>query len=152
MLSLLGSVLGFGTSFLPKIMDYFQDRQDKAHELEVMTRQMELQLKLQEAGATQKLEEINVDADIREQEALLKHDSALTRKASTFMVNFSASVRPMVSYMLFAEFFTLTFLLAFDAIDLEFYKAIWNEPMQAVFATVTSFYFGSRSFNRKNHT
>jgi lysozyme len=31
MLSLLGSLLGFGTSFLPKVMDYFQDKQDKKH-------------------------------------------------------------------------------------------------------------------------
>ena len=36
MLSLLGSVLGFGTSFLPKVMDFFQDKQDKAHELNMM--------------------------------------------------------------------------------------------------------------------
>ena len=28
MLSLLGSVLGFGTSFLPKVMDFFQDLKD----------------------------------------------------------------------------------------------------------------------------
>jgi hypothetical protein len=33
MFSLLGSLLGFGTSFLPKVMDYFQDKQDKKHEL-----------------------------------------------------------------------------------------------------------------------
>jgi hypothetical protein len=39
MLSLLGSLLGFGTSFLPKVMDYFQDRQDKAHEIAMLKAQ-----------------------------------------------------------------------------------------------------------------
>ena len=38
MLSLLGSVLGFGTSFLPKVMDYFQDKQDKKHELSLQAK------------------------------------------------------------------------------------------------------------------
>ena len=62
MLSLLGSLLGFGTSFLPKVMDFFQDKQDKKHELEVM----EVQIRQQKELATQKLEAINVEADIRE--------------------------------------------------------------------------------------
>ena len=42
MLSLVGSLLGFTTSLLPKVMDYFQDRQDKALELAVMDKQMSL--------------------------------------------------------------------------------------------------------------
>ena len=73
MLSLLGSVLGFGTSFLPKVMDYFQDKQDKAHELRLMDKQLENQKVL---GA-QKLQMTHVEADIRESEALLKHDAKL---------------------------------------------------------------------------
>ena len=68
MLSLLGSLLGFGTSFLPKVMDYFQDRSDKKHELLVM----EVQIKQQNELAIQKLEMVNVEADIREVEALQK--------------------------------------------------------------------------------
>ena len=43
MLSLLGSVLGFGTSFLPKVMDYFQDKEDKKHELLLMDKQIQQQ-------------------------------------------------------------------------------------------------------------
>ncbi|HAI18752.1 MAG TPA: hypothetical protein DCM10_12370, partial [Xanthomarina gelatinilytica] len=60
MLTLLGSVLGFGTSFLPKVMDYFQDRSDKKHELLVL----ELQMKAQSQGHSERLEEINAEADI----------------------------------------------------------------------------------------
>ena len=64
MLSLLGSLLGFGTSFLPKVMDYFQDKQDKAHELALMDKQLEQQKVI---GA-QKLQMVNVEADIRQQD------------------------------------------------------------------------------------
>ena len=148
MLSLLGSVLGFGTSFLPKVMDYFQDKQDKAHELRLMDKQVEQQKALGEI----KLQHMHVEADIRESEALLKHDKAIMKSASTWVVTYAASVRPSIGYLLFLEFFILTSLLAFDMISLELYQAIWNEPMQVAFSTVLSFYFGSRSFNRRGHT
>ena len=32
MLTLLSSLLGFGTSFVPKILDFVQDKSDKAQE------------------------------------------------------------------------------------------------------------------------
>ena len=40
MLSLLGSLLGFGTSFLPRILDYFKEKRDQAHELSMMDKQL----------------------------------------------------------------------------------------------------------------
>ena len=65
MLSLLGSVLGFGTSFLPKVMDYFQDKQDKAHELEMMDKQLDQQKALGELA----LRRTHVEAEIEETKA-----------------------------------------------------------------------------------
>ena len=67
MLSLFGSLLGFGTSFLPKIMDYFQDKQDKAHELKLMSAQIYQQKALGEI----KLQHMHVEAEIKETAALL---------------------------------------------------------------------------------
>ena len=46
-------------------MDYFQDRSDKKHELQVM----EVQIRQQKELASQKLEAVNVEADIREIES-----------------------------------------------------------------------------------
>ena len=148
MLSLLGSLLGFGTSFLPKVMDFFQDKQDKAHELRLMDKQLENQKVL---GA-QKLQMTHVEADIRESEALLKHDANLQNKASPFVVNLAASVRPIVTYLLFLEIFILTFAVQFGWMDQEQYKLIWNNEMQAVWAAVVSFWFGSRTMARKQQT
>ena len=47
MLSLLGALLGFGTAFLPKVMEFFQDRQDKAHELKMLAAQTDAQVQLE---------------------------------------------------------------------------------------------------------
>ncbi|MGA0170883.1 MAG: hypothetical protein ACO3JV_14515 [Pseudomonadales bacterium] len=148
MLSLLGSLLGFGTSFLPKVMDYFQDKQDKAHELALMDKQLEQQKVI---GA-QKLQMVNVEADIRESEALLKHDAGLQKRSSQWIVDLAASVRPIVTYLLFVEIFVLTWLLALDMITTEMYRLVFNNEMQAVWAAVVSFWFGARTMARKQQT
>ena len=148
MLSLLGSLLGFGTSFLPKVMDYFQDRQDKAHELKLMSAQIEQQKALGEI----KLQHLHVEADIRESEALLKHSSKLQRSASPWVTNLAASVRPCITYLLFAEFALLTFSVNMDWITAEQYTMIWNNEFQCVWSSVVCFWFGSRTMARKTQT
>jgi hypothetical protein len=127
MFSLLGSLLGFGTSFLPKVMDYFQDKQDKKHELQL-------------------------EADIRETEALLKSQTALTKSSSQWITDLAASVRPFITYLLFVEFMALTLLLAGGYIDNAMYSLIWSDEVVGVWAAVISFWFGSRTFNRKSQT
>ena len=145
MLSLIGSLLGFGTSFLPKVLSFFEEKRDQAHELKLMDKQLEQQIKLGE----QKLQFINVDADIRETEALQKNQAQSTMNSSTWVVNLSATVRPVMTYLLFIEFMVLTFMLAFNWIDLQMYDRIWSNEIQAVWAAVVSFWFGQRSLNRK---
>ena len=145
MLSLLGSLLGFGTSFLPKLLGFFEEKRDQAHELKLMDKQLEQQIKLGE----QKLQYMNVEADNRETEALQKSQTKMTVKSSQWVINLSSSVRPIMTYLLFLEFMILTFMLAFNSIDLEMYNRIWSNEIQAVWAAVVSFWFGQRSFNRK---
>ena len=143
MLSLFGSLLGFGTSFLPKVMDYFQDRQDKAHELLVMDKQ----LAMQERGHEMRLEEINIDADIREAESLHRHD----RKAGVRWVDaLRGSVRPVVTYVMVLEFVfiksaTMYLIFGADGVSMETLDLIWDEETRALFATILSFWFGHRA-------
>ena len=145
MLSLIGSVLGFGTSFLPKVLGYFEEKRDQAHELSMMDKQLEQQLQI---GA-QKMQMMDVEADIRETETLHKEHSSITMKASKWCINLSASVRPVITYCLFIEFAALTLSVNMDWITTHQYMMIWNAEFQAVWAAVVSFWFGQRSFNRK---
>ncbi len=144
MLSFLGSLLGFGASFLPKILSYFEDRRDLKHELELFR----LQLDLQERLGALRLREVNVEADIRESEALHKSHAAVTRKSSQWVVNLSSTVRPVITYCFFLEIAVLTVLVSFDYMTQEEFRLIWNEELQAVWAAVVSFWFGQRSFSR----
>ena len=148
MFSLLGSLLGFGTSVIPLMMNYFQDKQDKKHELSLMDKQLEQQIQI----GNQKLDMVHVEADIRETEALLKSQTALTKSSSQWITDLAASVRPFITYLLFVEFMGLTMLLAGGYIDNAMYSLIWSDEVVGVWAAVISFWFGSRTFNRKSQT
>ena len=147
MLSLLGTLLGFGTSFLPKVMDYFQDRSDKKHELMVM----EVQIKQQKELAVQKLEMVNVEADIREVEALQK--SMQTPTGVRWIDGLRGSVRPVITYAFFllfcfVEVSAYLALTASGVSGLDAVNAVWDEDTKALFAAVIAFWFGGRAVAR----
>tara|TARA_R110002012_G_scaffold315751_1_gene529998 strand:- start:39775 stop:40221 length:447 start_codon:yes stop_codon:yes gene_type:complete len=148
MLSLLGSVLGFGTSIVPKVFDMIQDGKDKKHEIELMREQREI---AKAAGAI-KLQQTHVEADIREQEALMEHSAQLQERASPFIRNLAASVRPCITYLIFIEFAVLTLCVSMGWMTAEQYQMIWNNEFQAVYAGIISFWFGSRTMARKAQT
>ena len=146
MLSLLGSLLGFGTSFLPKVMDYFQDRSDKKHELAVM----EVQIRQQKELAIQKLEMVNVEADIREIEALQK---SMQPTGVKWIDGLRGSVRPVITYsffglFIFVEVSAYLSLTASGISGLDAVNAVWDKDTKALFAAVIAFWFGGRAIAR----
>ena len=146
MLSLMGSLLGFGTSFLPKVMEFFQDKHDKKHELAVM----EVQIRQQKEVASQKLEAINVEADIREIEALQK---SIQPSGVKWIDGLRGSVRPVITYsffllFVFVEVSAYLSLTASGVSGLDAAGAIWDEDTKALFAAVISFWFGGRAIAR----
>jgi|TARA_R100001163_G_C4953500_1_gene120278 hypothetical protein len=146
MLSLLGSLLGFGTSFLPKVMDFFQDRADKKHELAVM----EVQIRQQKELADQKLEMVNVEADVREMESLHK---SMQPTGVAFIDGLRGSVRPVITYaffglFIFVEVSAYLALTSQGVSGLDAANAVWSEETSALFAAVISFWFGGRAISR----
>ena len=151
MLSLLGSLLGFGTSFLPSVMSFFQDRADKSHELKVM----DLQIKSQSDAHVQRLEEINTQADVAQMNAMYKHDSGLQEHSASWTSTLSATVRPIITYSFFGLFcfVEVSAYLALTAKGLAINDAlliVWDEDTKALFAAVISFWFGNRMVSKWN--
>lgn len=146
MLSLLGSVLGFGTSFLPKVMDFFQDKQDKKHELAIM----EVQIRQQKEVAVQQLEMVNVEADIREIEAIQK---SVQNTDIKWIDGLRGSVRPVITYcffglFIFVEISAYVSLTASGISSLQAVQLVWSDEVMGLFAAVLSFWFGGRAINR----
>ena len=66
MITLLGSLIGFIGAAFPDFLKMWRDAADRKHELVIL----EMQMAQQEKGHAQRLEEINVQADISESRAL----------------------------------------------------------------------------------
>ena len=147
MLTLIGSLLGFASSALPDLFGLVRDWQDHKHELAILDRQMEMQ----KLGHQQRLEEIEVQADIVESKALYKHDRPV---GVAWVDSLRASVRPVITYAFFLLFAAvkgsgLYVLIAVEGLVLaEALPRIWDPETQALFAAVMSFWFGQRALNK----
>ena len=93
-MALLGSLLGFGSSFLPSVLDYFKANQQQKHRIEMMQIETELAQKRSEM----KLVELDKKADIEETRGLYEHDRSID--AGGFINALRGSVRPIVTLSL----------------------------------------------------
>lgn len=168
MLSLISSIFGFLASGLPKLLSFFQDRADKAHEINLAKMQTERELQLLERGyaAQARIEEIRTDqiameTDAQRQNAALDHDKAIMAKASNWVVNVNGMVRPIVTFIFVLELVLinmgLTYFLVIKqglgnlTVD-EFIAAadmIFSADEMALLSGIISFWFGSRQWGKK---
>ena len=160
MLTLLSTLLSFGMGGLPKLLDFFQDKNDKKHELELAQLQMQQQLAMAQQGfqSQERVEEIRTDqvamtTQVQERESLYAHDIAIGQGASQWVVNARAMVRPSITYgmfllLVFVDVFGFWYAwhteVPFDAA----LNQLWDDESQQIFASVIAFWFGTQSFKK----
>jgi hypothetical protein len=160
MLTLVSTLLGFASGGLPKVLDYFQDRGDKKHELALMAAQREREIALAKEGyiAQAKVEEIKTDqiamqTQAQERVAMYKHDMKIGEGASTWVINLRASVRPIVTYLFVGLLITVdvagiwyaysTGVAFADAMNL-----VFSDDEMSILAAIIAFHFGGRAFQK----
>jgi hypothetical protein len=156
---------------LHKILEFFQGRQDKAHELALAQLQIQRELEMRKLGfeAQERVEHIRseqlatesaantsqmlIGAQQAEMQAIYAHDTSLNEGTSQWMKNLRASVRPVITYGFF-------FLLVFVDIAGFWYgyymsvpfndllQMLWDNETQALFASIIAFHFGGRAFGK----
>jgi hypothetical protein len=171
MLTLLSTLISFLMGGLPKLLEFFQGRQDKAHELALAQLQITRELELRKAGfeAQERVEHIRSEqlatesaantqqvlmgAQQAEMQAIYAHDVSLNEGTSQWMKDLRASVRPVITYGFF-------FLLVFVDIGGFWYgyymsvpfndllEMLWDSETQALFASIIAFHFGGRAFGK----
>lgn len=158
MFTLFSTIASFLTAGVPKVLDFFQDKGDKKHELEMAQLQLTRELELQKAGFVQqakieeiKLDEIQTTTASAEQQALYTHDIEIGKGASQWAVNARSLVRPIVTYilLLLLVFIEVAGFIYATQTGVPFPVAIdklWDKDMEVVWASVLSFWFGSRAF------
>ena len=158
MLSILSGLLGIGSSALPSILQFFQQKGDQKHEMNMAKLQTEREMQMAQAGfASQekieaiKLDEIEMQTYTQEREALYNHDMKLMDKASQATVDLNARVRPYIA-------FTFVGLLVFVDVagmiwaiwtGVNFETAlnmVFSDDEMAIVSSIIGFYFGSRQW------
>jgi len=146
MITLLGSLLGFITSTFPSLLKLWQDSSDKKHELAVL----QLQMQAQAQSHTERLEEINTQADIAESDALYKTYAT----GIDWVDALNGTVRPVIAYSFFILYAAVK-LLAYAAIAssnavpfVVIHDTLWTDDDAAIFAGIISFYFGQRAMKK----
>lgn len=146
MITLLGSLLGFGTSFLPEVLGYFRANQEHKHSMQ----KAQLEIDLMSKRSELKLQIMDKQADISEAEGLYKHDNI---DAGGFINGLRGSVRPVITYAFFALFVAIkvTALISFMNNGSELGDAltyIWDDATAGLFAAIMSFWFGNRAVSK----
>ena len=148
MISLLGTLIGFGTSIVPEILGYFKQRQANQQELAMLEAKAKYAEKLSEL----KVKELDAQADIVESQSIYQHDNNLD--SGSFVNALRGSVRPIITYAFFVLFAAVktTALVAMmnnEGVDLATgLLAIWDSETQAIFSAIIAFWFGNRAMSK----
>jgi hypothetical protein len=146
---------------LPKLLDFFQDKSDKAHELELAKMQTERELQMLERGyiAQARIEEIRSDqiqmeTQAVERSAMYQHDIEIGKGASQWIINLRASVRPMVTYLfvlllIIVDIASIWWAWSVGAPFAESVTMIFDDQEMQILASIIAFWFGTQAFNGK---
>jgi adenosylmethionine-8-amino-7-oxononanoate aminotransferase len=167
MLSLISTLGGLLISGLPKLLDFFQDKQDKKHELALARMQGEIQAQMMREGflAQQRIEEIRTDqvamqTDAQMTEAALKHDEKVLDRASTWVANYVGTVRPTITYIFVLELVLINVYLMYWGLSTpglltniqditQFADIVFSSDEMAMLGGIIGFWFGSRNWGKK---
>lgn len=135
MLEIIGSLIGFGTSLFPTVLEFFQDSKDKKHELAMQVKLADLNL--QNAEASGELANIALEFKASMESVKAAH-VPMVMTGIGFIDGLRGSVRPVCTYWFMALYSSSKWEAHVTNIPL------WTEWDQVLLATILSFWFGDR--------
>jgi hypothetical protein len=161
MLTLISTALSFLMGGLPKLLDFFQDKSDKSHELELAKMQTEREMQMLKEGyiAQARVEEIRteqiaIQTAEKEREALYAHDIAIGQGASQWVINLRASVRPVVTYLfvlllIVVDIASIWWAWSSGAAFAESVTLVFDADEMQILASIIAFWFGTQAFSKR---
>ena len=143
MISILGSVLGFSTSFLPKILNIFEEKQKFKNQMALMTAQSKM-----------KQSELASLAKIQQNKSIYEHDQkVIENTTSNFINNLRSSVRPILTYCFFLTYVGFKIVIIAIAIQegddtLKAIRSSYGDEDFGLLSICVSFWFGSKMNER----
>ena len=148
MISLLGTLLGFGTSIVPEVLGYFKQQQANKQELAMLEAKAKYAAQLSEL----KVKELDAQAEIEETKGLYEHDRSID--AGGFVNALRGSVRPILTYLFFIAFASVKGVMIYAMIEnqnIDWFTAVesaWDDETQAIFSAIIAFWFGNRAMSK----
>ncbi len=161
MMTLFSTLISFLSGGLPKLLDFFQDKSDKKHELQMAQMQLDQQMRMQAAGfqAQEHIEEIKtqqveIQTASDDRKALYAHDIAIGQGASQWVINIRAAVRPLITFglfglLVFVDCFGFYYAIQTQVPFDQALNILWDDETQIIWASVVSFWFGTQAFSKK---
>ena len=167
MFSMLSTLGGLLISGLPKLLEFFQDKADKKHELALAEMQTVREKELMALGyaAQAKVEEIRADqiamqTDAQMTQAALEHDTKVLEKAAGWASTYVATVRPTITYLFVLELISINLYLTYylfahptlvTTVDdvIKYSEIIFSPDEMSMLGGIIGFWFGSRNWNKK---
>jgi hypothetical protein len=167
MLSLFSTLGGLLISGLPKLLEFFQNKADQAHELRLASLQNERELALAAQGfaAQARVEEIRTEQVAMQTQADMvqgaqEHDKAIIENGSKWIVNYIGTVRPTITYLFVIELLAINAFLCYylwqhpgliTSMDdvLRYADIIFSPDEMAMLGGIIGFWFGSRNWSKK---
>lgn len=174
MLTIISTLLGLLTSGLPKLLDFFQSKQDQKHEAELSRLQIERELALAKEGfaAQAKMEEIRTEQVAMQTAAQMEqaamegiksahsHDKEILSRADKWIVNLNGMVRPAVTFLFVLELIGINVFLCYYLINqpglitdfaslMSYIDQIFTESELSMLGAIIGYWFGSRGWSKK---
>lgn len=160
MIALLSALLGYLGTAANEYFKSSQDKRDKEHELEILKYQAQLDDKRADTDLSKSLDLATSAQFTAAQDSYRADIQANAALENGFIVAYSASVRPTITYM---------FFLLYAAVKVAQFKmllnpnfpwqqaagfaqalvGVWTEGDMMIFEAVVGFWFGSRSAKAK---
>lgn len=160
MIALLSALLGYLGTAANEYFKFKQDKSDKIHELELLKYQTQLDAQRADADLDKSLSIATSEQFTSVQESYRADITANAKLKNSWIVAYSASVRPTITYLFFVLYagvkvaqFNLLLNPSFPwqqaAGFAQALVGVWTPADMTVFEAVIGFWFGSRVRNEK---
>ena len=144
MLTLFSTLISFLMGGLPKILEFFQDRSDKKHEIELAQMQIQRELEMRKLGfeAQERVENIHTQQLEIETKSAEKQSLIAAQQAEMQAI-----------YGFFLLLVGIDCALVWHGFEnkigfSELADQLWDDDTQALFASIIAFHFGGRAFGK----
>jgi hypothetical protein len=146
MMTILASLTGFLSALMPHWIRFLQDKYDKKHELDILVLQLKRENKSGRDAAPDALQWLSLSQELATRYATYQ-------TGIRWVDGFNGSVRPVLAYSFFSLYAAMKYW-QWQSIGLHVppdlvVNLLWNQEDQAIFASIISFYYGTRSFKSK---